>query len=197
MMAQHVGRSRLVPATILILLVPACVVQLADVDARTTTTTTVTATATKDLEVVRHAAATAADGSSSRVQFTVKSARVTTAAAAAAAAAVVASSALPLGAKPDKRHLHVELLGTGLDRDLALRWSPSSHECPDNPDANLDAVWTSPSGDRAIYEFRTEFPDDAGITTVYFCRRSYTDADTPGWSGLGDHVSIKFPVRLK
>ncbi|RLU26364.1 hypothetical protein DMN91_000158 [Ooceraea biroi] len=201
MMAQHVGRSRLAPATILLLLVPACVVQLANVVASTATTATAS-TSTTDLDVARHgggAAATGANdddngsddddgidvGASSRVQFSVK-------------------SAVPLCTYSlDERQPLVKFLGAGLNRDLALRWSPSSRDCPDDPDTNLDVVWMSPRGDYAIYHlryFHKKFPKDKKITAVYFCRRN--DGTDHGladarWSGLGDHVSIPVPVSTK
>jgi len=186
MMAQYVGRSRFAPARILLLLVSACVIQLANVDASTTTTTTIT---TADLNFANHGNATAGDDVPSHVQFSVKSARVTTAAA-------VALPALPLSVHLDRHHLLAEFSGTGLDRDLALRWSPSSRECSNDPNNNLDVVWTSPSGDYAVYKFRSEFPNDTKIATLYFCRRNDTDAHAR-WSSLGDRVSIKFPIQSK
>lgn len=180
MMAQHVGRSRLAPATILLLLISACVNQLANVDASASATTV------GHLDYVHgDLIADDDDDALSRVQSSIKSARMTTAPAALSALHV------------DK--LFVEFLGTGLDHDLTLRWSSTSHDCPNDPNADLDVVWTSPSGDRAIYEFHTEFPRDAEITDIYFCRRNNgtdTFADAK-WNSLGDHVSIKFPIRSK
>jgi hypothetical protein len=189
MMAQYVGRSRFAPARILLLLVSACVIQLANVDASTTTTTTTITTT--DLYFVNHGNATAGDDVSSHVQFSVKSARVTTAAA-------VALPALSLSVHPDKHQLLAEFSGTGLDRDLALRWSPSSRECSNDPNNNLDVVWTSPSGDYAVYKFHSGFPKDTKIAVLYFCRRNGTDEDAHArWNSLGDHVSIKFPIQSK
>lgn len=173
MMAQHVVRSRFAPATILLLLVPACVVQLANVNAAPTLTSTSTSTI---------------DGV---VQPEVKSAPVIRSA--------IALSALPFGAADDRRPL-VEFLGAGLGRELALRWSPSSDDCPTySDDALLDAVWTSSARDRAIYEFRTipVNPKSVGAV-VYFCLRNASDdngGDGRRWGNLGDRVSIKIPVR--
>jgi len=173
MMAQHVVRSRFAPATILLLLVPACVVQLANVNAAPTLTSTSTSTI---------------DGV---VQPEVKSAPVIRSA--------IALSALPFGAADDRRPL-VEFLGAGLGRELALRWSPSSDDCPTySDDALLDAVWTSSARDRAIYEFRAipVNPKSVGAV-VYFCLRNASDddgGDGRRWGNLGDRVSIKIPVR--
>ncbi|KMQ85194.1 metal transporter cnnm2 [Lasius niger] len=182
MMAQHVGRSRFTPATVLLLLVPACVAQLANANATTTSSSTTTTTT---IDGVRY------DDTSSRVvvQPTVKSAPV-----------IRTAVALSHGAADDRRPL-VEFLGTGLGRDLALRWSPSRHDCPMtySDDTHLDAVWTSPTRDRAIYEFRTSITEDPTIAVVYFCLRNGSDDDDGGdgrrWSNLGDRVSIEFPVR--
>lgn len=173
MMAQHVGRSRFTPATVLLLLVPACVAQLANANATTT------------IDGVRY------DDTSSRVvvQPTVKSAPV-----------IRTAVALSHGAADDRRPL-VEFLGTGLGRDLTLRWSSSRHDCPMtySDDTLLDAVWTSPTRDRAIYEFRTSITEDPTIAVVYFCLRNGSDDDDGGdgrrWRNLGDRVSIEFPVR--
>lgn len=173
MMAQHVVRSRFAPATILLLLVPACVVQLANVNAAPTLTSTSTSTI---------------DGV---VQPEVKSAPVIRSA--------IALSTLPFGAADDRRPL-VEFLGAGLGRELALRWSPSSDDCPTySDDALLDAVWTSSARDRAIYEFRAipVNPKSVGAV-VYFCLRNASDdggGDGRRWGNLGDRVSIKIPVR--
>ncbi|KYM96089.1 PREDICTED: metal transporter CNNM4 [Cyphomyrmex costatus] len=176
-MAQYVGCSRFAPATILLLFVPAYVVQLANAGASTSIPLTTTAT-----NVVIVADAVRHDGVALPrvVQPTVNS------------AAVVSRSSLPFGTNSaDDRQLpHVEFLGTGLDRDLALRWSLSSRDCPRDTADTLDAVWTSSAGDRAIYRFRTV--PDAKITAVYFCLR---DGGDEKWSNLGNHVFIKYPVR--
>jgi len=188
MMAQYVGRLRFAPARILLLLVSVCVIQLVNVNASTTTTTTTTT----DLNFVNHGNAAAGDDVSSHVQFSVKSARLTTAAA-------VALPALSLSVHLDRHQLLAEFSGTGLDRDLSLRWSPSSRECSDDPNNNLDVLWTSPSGDYAVYKFHSRgFPENARITALYFCRRNGTDEDAHArWNSLGDHVSIKFPMQSK
>ncbi|XP_029669173.1 metal transporter CNNM4 isoform X2 [Formica exsecta] len=167
MMAQHVDRSRFAPATILLLLVPACVVQLAKANAASTLASTVNGVrpAVKSAPVIRTA---------------------------------VPLSTLPFGADDDRRSsILVEFLGTGLGRDLPLRWSTSRNDCPMySDDTLLDAVWSSSTRDRAIYEFRT-IPVDPKITVVYFCLRNGSDDDDVGrrWSNLGDRISIKIPVR--
>ncbi|KAL6264085.1 hypothetical protein P5V15_004164 [Pogonomyrmex californicus] len=180
MMAQYVGRPRFAPATILLLLVPVYVVQLANADtstsiSSTTRTTTGTTRATTVADTVQYN-----DILPRVVQVAVNS------------AAVVALSALPFSANPTDFHRVplVEFLGTGLDRDLALQWSPSSRDCPRDAGNILDAVWMSSARDRGIYEFRTV--PDAKVTAVYFCLRNRSDEK---WSNLGDRVSIKFPVR--
>ncbi|XP_011258942.2 metal transporter CNNM4 [Camponotus floridanus] len=169
MMAQHVARSRFAPATILLLLVPACIAQLANVNAAPTSTST--STTTLD-------------------QPEVKSAPVIRSA--------IALSVLPFGAADDRRPL-VEFLGAGLGRELVLRWSSSSNDCPtSSDDALLDAVWTSSARDRAIYEFRTIPVNANSVGVVYFCLRNASDddgGDGRRWSNLGDRVSIKIPVR--
>lgn len=172
MMAQHVVRSRFAPATILLLLVPACVAQLANVNAAPTLTSTTTTTI------------------NGVVQPEVNSAPVIRTA--------IALSALPFGATDDRRPL-VEFLGTGLDRDLALRWSLSWDDCPTySDDTLLDAVRTSSTRDRAIYEFRTIPVNAKSGAVVYFCLRNGNDDDGEAgkrWDNLGDRVSIKIPVR--
>lgn len=159
MMAQHVVRSRFAPATILLLLVPACVVQLAKANAASTSVNGVRPSV-KSVPVIR---------------------------------TVVPLSALLFGAADNRRPL-VEFLGTGLGLDLALRWSSSRYDCPMySDDTLLDAVWSSSTRDRAIYEFRT-IPVNAKI--VYFCLRNDSDdGDGRRWSNLGDRISLKIPVH--
>ncbi|KAL0123296.1 hypothetical protein PUN28_005675 [Cardiocondyla obscurior] len=110
--------------------------------------------------------------------------------------ATVAWSALPPGAKlvDDPRALFVVLLGAGLGRDLALRWSPTSGDCPQDADNALDSVWTSSANDRAIYRFRT-VPESAKVAAVYFCLKNAGGDEN--WNALGDRLSIKSPVRPK
>lgn len=177
-MAQYVGRPRFAPTVILLLFVPAYVARPANAAGASTsappTAAAVTGTTTTVNDTVRHG-----DVPPPRVvQLAVNS------------AAVVALSALPLGANPaDTRRLPlVELSGAGLDRDLALRWSSSSHDCPRDAANALDVVWTSSAGDRAIYRFRTA----PKVTAAYFCLRSDSDEK---WSNLGDRVSVKNPAR--
>lgn len=176
-MAQYVGRSRFAPTVILLLLVSAYVVRLANaagVSTSTPSTAMPTGTMTVD-DIVRHG-----DVLPRVVQLAVNS------------AAVVALSALPLGANPaDSRRVPlVEFLGAGLDRNLTLRWSSSNRDCSRDAGNTLDAAWTSSAGDRAIYRFRTV--PDAKIIAVYFCMRNDSDEK---WSNLGDRVSIKYLVR--
>ncbi|XP_012235978.1 unextended protein isoform X2 [Linepithema humile] len=168
MMAQHVGCLQFVPATILLLLVPVFVGQLANVNASTTT----------NYGAVGHD-----DVLPRIVQFAVQSARVIT-------ADTVALSALPLGIFSSDQHFLVEFLGTDLSRNLALRWSPSSQLCPEDSNNTLDAVWMSPTNNRVIYKFRT-LPD-AEVTTIYFCLKNNSIGGDEKWSNIGDYVSIKF-----
>ncbi|XP_050462670.1 unextended protein isoform X2 [Cataglyphis hispanica] len=163
MMAQHVVCSRFTPATILLLLVSACVVQLAKANAASTLTST----------------------SANGVRSSVKSVPVIR--------TVIPLSALLFGAADNRRPL-VEFLGTDLGLDLALRWSLSRYDCPMySDDTLLDAVWSSSTRDRAIYEFRT-IPVNAKI--VYFCLRyDSDDGDGKRWSNLGDRTSLKIPVH--
>ncbi|KYQ49943.1 Metal transporter CNNM2 [Trachymyrmex zeteki] len=176
-MAQYVGRSRFAPATILLLFVPVYVVQLANAGVSTSIPLTTTTT-----DVVIVADAVRHDDVLPRVvQLKVNS------------VAIVSQLALPFGANrstDDRLVPHVEFLGTGLDRDLALRWSLSNRDCPRDAGNNLDAVWTSSAGTRAIYKFRTV--PDAKITTVYFCLR---DGGDEKWNNLGNHISVKYFAR--
>ncbi|KYN17809.1 Metal transporter CNNM2 [Trachymyrmex cornetzi] len=178
-MAQYVGCSRFAPATILLLFVPVYVVQLANAGVPTpiplTTTATDVVTVDADYDAVRHD-----DVLPRVVQLTVNS------------VAIISQLALPFGANSadDRQVPHVEFLGTGLDRDLALRWSLSSRDCPHDADNALDAVWTSSTGTRAIYRFRTV--PDAKITAVYFCLR---DGSGEKWNNLGNRISVKYLER--
>ncbi|KAG5328015.1 CNNM2 protein, partial [Acromyrmex charruanus] len=176
MMAQYVGCSRFAPATILLLFVPIYVVQL--VNAGVTTSIPLTTAAT---DVVIVADAVRHDDVLPRVvQLTVNS------------VTIISQLALPFGANSadDRQVPHVEFLGTGFDRDLALRWSLSSRDCPHNADNTLDSVWTSSTGTRAIYRFRTV--PDAKIAVVYFCLRDGSDEK---WNNLGNRISIKYLER--
>ncbi|KAG5309080.1 CNNM2 protein, partial [Pseudoatta argentina] len=176
MMAQYVGRSRFAPATILLLFVPAYVVQLVNAGVPTSIPLTTAAT-----DVVIVADAVRHDDVLPRVvQLTVNS------------VTIISQLALPFGANSadDRQVPHLEFLGTGFDRDLALRWSLSSRDCPHNADNTLDAVWTSSTGTRAIYRFRTV--PDAKIAVVYFCLRDGSDEK---WNNLGNRISIKYFER--
>ncbi|XP_071569553.1 unextended protein isoform X1 [Temnothorax nylanderi] len=183
MMAQYVGRPRFAPTAIVLLFVPAYVAQLANAGSSTASiasTATVTATATAVDDAVRHG-----DVPPRVVQLAVNS------------VAVVALSAPPLlGVSPaDGRRvpdLGIEFLGTGLDRDLAPRWSSSSRDCPPDAGNTLDAVWTSSASDRAMYRFR--MIPDAKVTVVYFCLRNGSDEN---WINLGDRVSLKYLHKLR
>ncbi|KAG5331368.1 CNNM2 protein, partial [Acromyrmex heyeri] len=176
MMAQYVGRSRFAPATILLLFVPVYVVQLVNAGVPTSIPLTTAAT-----DVVIVADAVRHDDVLPRVvQLTVNS------------VTIISQLALPFGANSadDRQVPHVEFLGTGFDRDLALRWSLSSRDCPHNADNTLDTVWTSSTGTRAIYRFRTV--PDAKIAVVYFCLRDGSDEK---WNNLGNRISIKYLER--
>jgi len=167
MMAQHVGCLRFVPATILLLLVPVFVGQLANVNASTTT----------------NYRAVGYDNILPRVvQFAVQSARMIT------ADTIASLLPLPLGIFSGDHHLLIEFLGADLSRNLALRWSASSRICPENSNNTLDEVWVSPTDNRVIYKFRT-VPD--AEATIYLCLRNNSVADEK-WSNIGDYVSIKF-----
>ncbi|XP_011169430.1 metal transporter CNNM4 [Solenopsis invicta] len=190
MMAQYVGRSRFAPATILSLFVLAHVAQQANAGASTlgpSSSSSATTTAAMGAVTViddddDDAAARHDDVPPRVVQFAVNSAAVEFA----------VLSALPLGANSadDRRASLIEFLGTGLDREFALRWSSSSRDCPQNAGNSLDAVLASSTGDRAIYRFRTA--PDAKVTVIYFCLRNDSDEK---WSNLGDRVSINYLVQ--
>ncbi|XP_072767683.1 unextended protein [Anoplolepis gracilipes] len=178
MMAQHVGPSRFAPATILLLLVSACVVcvcsQLATVDAMSTPMSTSTATMSLDGVVVP----------------AVKSASVIR--------TTVPWSILP-SFHGDRNPLVVEFRGTGLGRDLALRWTLSRNDCPASysNDTLMNAMLLA--RDYAIYAFRKSPVQSSNSAVIYFCLRNATDGDVDGWrwSNLGDRVSIKIPVPVR
>lgn len=84
----------------------------------------------------------------------------------------------------------VEVLGTGLESNISLCWSPVPNDC--NPNNKLNAVWISPSGDRAIYQF-VQVPTFK-VTTIYFCLRIVTRFGET-WSNLGSNFTIALPPQ--
>lgn len=114
------------------------------------------------------------------IDFTVKSARIITPCEVSSLLSTSVDSAADC---------LIEFLGTGLTRDIALRWSLSRYDCySDNP---LDLMWMSSIGDRAIYKFIT-IPD-TNVTAVYFCRRNGTE-ENGRWSILGKDVWTNFQI---
>ncbi|XP_054013129.1 unextended protein [Hylaeus anthracinus] len=93
-------------------------------------------------------------------------------------------------------HLHVsssflvEVFGTGLERNVSLRWSPTSDNC--DPNNKLNAIWIAPNGNRAIYQF-VQVPNFK-VTTIYFCRRIVTRFDET-WTNLGSSFTINPPLQ--
>ncbi|XP_011882400.1 PREDICTED: metal transporter CNNM4 [Vollenhovia emeryi] len=178
MMAQYVGRPRFAPTAILLPLVAVYVAELANAGAPTFVPPTPAASA-----ATGRSTETAANGTGRRGDVTSRVVQP----AVNNSFAVVAIVTEPHDYGDSCRGRLVEFLGAGLNRDLAPRWSPSSRECPPGADNALDAVWTSPSGKRAVYRFRS-LPDTK-VTTVYFCLRNGSDDK---WSNLGDSYFIEF-----
>ncbi|XP_012532156.1 metal transporter CNNM4 [Monomorium pharaonis] len=187
MMAQYVGRTQIAPATVLLLLGLVHVGQLANAGASTLglSLSTTTTTTTRTTAVTGAVTVVVDDGGVPSHVVVQQSATANP----TAVGEFAVLSALPHSANP--RAPLVEFLGAGLDRNLALRWSPSSRDCPRDADNTLDAVSASSTGDRAVYGFRT-VPDAARVAVVYFCLRNDSDEE---WRNLGDRVSIKYLVQ--
>ncbi|XP_076229097.1 metal transporter uex isoform X2 [Nomia melanderi] len=90
----------------------------------------------------------------------------------------------------DSSDFLVEVLGTGLESNISLCWSPTPDNC--NPNNRLYAIWISPSGDRAIYQF-AQVPTFK-VTTIYFCLRIVTRFGET-WTNLGSNFAITLPPR--
>ncbi|XP_043266267.1 unextended protein isoform X2 [Colletes gigas] len=84
----------------------------------------------------------------------------------------------------------IEILGTGLERNVFLRWSPTSDNC--NSNNKLNAIWIAPNGSRAIYEF-VQVPNFK-VTTIYFCLRIVTRFGET-WTNLGRNFTINPPLQ--
>ncbi|KZC10512.1 Metal transporter CNNM2 [Dufourea novaeangliae] len=85
----------------------------------------------------------------------------------------------------DSSDFFVEVLGTGLESNISLCWSPTSDDC--DPSNKLYAIWIASNGSRAIYQF-TEDPNFK-VTTIYFCLRIVTRFGET-WTNLGSKFTI-------
>ncbi|EFN86431.1 Metal transporter CNNM2 [Harpegnathos saltator] len=180
-MAQHVGRLFTAQPAILLLLVHALVAQL--------TNNASTATSSEVAKVVARGDNGHVDTSFATLdaRFAVSSARVIT-----APELLALSMPVNITSANDHHHLFVEFLGTAFNRpNFTLRWSLHPRgECPRLPDNTLDLVWTSHATNRGIYQFRNK--PEPNVALIYFCLR---DNEHETWTSLGEHISIKFPVR--
>lgn len=84
----------------------------------------------------------------------------------------------------------VEILGTGLESNVSLRWSSTPDDC--DPNNKLDAILIARNGSRAIYKF-IRIPNFK-VTTIYFCLRTVSRFGET-WTNLGSNLSIKHPVQ--
>lgn len=82
----------------------------------------------------------------------------------------------------------VEVLGTGLENNVSLYWSPTSSDC--DPENKLNAIWIEPGGDRAIYKFA--YVPNFKVTKIYFCRRVVSRFGET-WTNLGKDFTIVNP----
>ncbi|XP_076651006.1 metal transporter uex [Halictus rubicundus] len=92
----------------------------------------------------------------------------------------------------DSSDFLVEVLGTGLESNVSLCWSPTPDNCDPHPNNKLHAVWIAPNGNRAVYKFDQipTFKD----TTIYFCLRIVTRFGEK-WTNLGSNFTIASPPR--
>lgn len=81
----------------------------------------------------------------------------------------------------------IEVLGTGLENNVSLRWSHTFDNC--DSENKLSAVWISPNGSRAIYKF-VKVPNFK-VTTIYFCLKVVGEI----WTNLGSNFTIRFPIQ--
>ncbi|CAK9794691.1 Unextended protein [Anthophora plagiata] len=86
----------------------------------------------------------------------------------------------------------IEVLGTGLENNVSLRWSPTFDNC--DPKNQLSAIWIAPDGGRAIYKF-VEVPNFK-VTTIYFCLRIVSRFGET-WTNLGSSFTIRTPIPSK
>ncbi|XP_034193575.1 metal transporter uex isoform X2 [Osmia lignaria lignaria] len=84
----------------------------------------------------------------------------------------------------------VEILGTGLESNVSLRWSSTPDDC--DPNNRLDAILIAHNGSRAIYKF-IRIPNFK-VTTIYFCLRTISRFGET-WTNLGSNLTIKRPVQ--
>ncbi|XP_023288042.1 metal transporter CNNM4 isoform X2 [Orussus abietinus] len=104
-------------------------------------------------------------------------------------ASLTSQESLPLDAEfPVITGFLVELVGTGLDDDLALRWSLTERECDEKKP--LRGIWRTEKGDRAVYEFSTNYSPE--ITDIYLCFKTISPKTGERWINLG----IKFALNL-
>ncbi|XP_076759804.1 metal transporter uex isoform X2 [Xylocopa sonorina] len=83
----------------------------------------------------------------------------------------------------------LEVLGTGLENNVSLRWSPTFDSC--DLENKLSTIWISPNGNRAIYKF-VEVPNFK-VTRIYFCLKIVTRFGET-WTNLGSNFTIKSPI---
>lgn len=84
----------------------------------------------------------------------------------------------------------VEILGSGLENNVSLRWSPTHDDC--SPNNELNTIWIAPNGSRAIYQF--VHAPNFKVTTIYFCLRVVSRFGET-WTNLGSNYTITPPVR--
>nr|XP_012146877.1 PREDICTED: metal transporter CNNM4 isoform X2 [Megachile rotundata] len=84
----------------------------------------------------------------------------------------------------------VEILGTGLERNVSLRWSATLDNC--DPNNKLNAIWIDHNGNRAIYKF-IKIPNFK-VTTIYFCLRTVSRFGET-WTNLGSNLTIQRPIH--
>ncbi|KOX79812.1 Metal transporter CNNM2 [Melipona quadrifasciata] len=86
----------------------------------------------------------------------------------------------------------IEVLGTGLENNVSLRWSRTLDNCESKN--KLSAIWISPNGSRAIYKF-DKIPNFK-VTTIYFCLKIVSTFGEI-WTNLGSNFTIRSPIQSK
>ncbi|KAK1125651.1 hypothetical protein K0M31_005209 [Melipona bicolor] len=86
----------------------------------------------------------------------------------------------------------IEVLGTGLENNISLRWSRTLDNCESQN--KLSAIWISPNGSRAIYKF--DKVPNFKVTTIYFCLKIVSTFGEI-WTNLGSNFTIRSPIQSK
>ncbi|CAD1468894.1 unnamed protein product [Heterotrigona itama] len=86
----------------------------------------------------------------------------------------------------------IEVLGTGLENNVSLRWSRTFDNCDSKN--KLSAIWISPNGSRAIYKF--DKVPNFKVTTIYFCLKIVSIFGEI-WTNLGSNFTIRSPIQSK